>query len=197
MERYGLPWSLKSFKGNSKEHTNASHIRKSYSGQSIAFSLSPKEHLPGHPPIPVIRRTLSQKGVFQGVLPYPLLGGPWAKRVSSRASSHTRYWEDPEPKGCLPGHPPIPVIGRTLSQKGVFQGILPYPLLGGPWAKRVSSRASSHTRYWEDPEFKWACKTKGDMCFQEKQVWIGRTKGFCNGSSCEENTAPAISQRWG
>ena len=56
----------------------------------------------------VIGRTLIRKGQLPGL---GIGRTPESKRASFRASSHTRYWEDPE-----------------------------------------SKRTSSHTRYWEDPE---------------------------------------------
>ena len=58
---------------------------------------------------------------------------PESKRASSRRSSHTHYWEDPETK-------------RASSHTCYWED---------PETKWVSSRASSHTCYWEDPETKW------------------------------------------
>ena len=57
-------------------------------------------------------------------------------RASSRASSHTRYWEDPETKRAS---------YRASSHTRYWED---------PDTKRASSWASSHTRYWEDPEKK-------------------------------------------
>ena len=39
----------------------------------------------------------------------------WKDPETKRASSRARYWKDPE-----------------MTRKGIFPGVLPYPLLGGP-----------------------------------------------------------------
>ena len=118
------------------------------------------------------------------------------KRASSQASSYTRYWEDPETKR-VSSH----IHYWEDSDKG-----------------KAASRVSSPTSYWRNPgkkraaarmtnlkaaraKLKWyrqyyAKHAKRNMCFQEKQVCIGRAKGFCNRSACEENTVPGIGQQW-
>ena len=52
-------------------------------------------------------------------------------RASSRVSSHTHYWEDPETKGHLPGHLLIHVIGKILRKEGQFPVYPPMLVIGG------------------------------------------------------------------
>ena len=46
----------------------------------------------------------------------------WKNPGKRRASSRASYWRSLSPKGCLPGYPPIPAVGRTLSPKGHLPG---------------------------------------------------------------------------
>ena len=135
----------------------------------------------------------------------------WKNPDKKRASSHTRYWEDPETKR-VSSHARYwedPETKRVSSHTRYWED---------PDKGRAASRVSSRTSYWRNPDKKRAAvrlsnlkvaraklkwyrqyyvKHKKGICFQEKQVCIGRTKGFCNRSSCEENTAPASRQCWG
>ena len=70
-------------------------------------------------------RTLKAKGIFPGVLPYPLLGGPCMRQKGYPPIPV--IVRTPRPEGC----PPISIIERTLRREVQLPGCPPVLVTGG------------------------------------------------------------------